>query len=397
MHKFFLLICSALLPITTYAYQGISSSVGDLRWDQSTVLTGFLKPLTNNPQKLPIKLWNGKTIKLPLWTAKGHSKGLWILVPGTGSNSDGGLTDFLAERAAESGLDTLVLPNPFSVCFQENVSADGIIGFPQRDTDDLIQLVNRAYAAYSAVKGHPAKINVLGLSLGATYALLLEQRESELRFGVSKYIVINPPVQFQYSIDQIDSMIQSELSQNQLGEMEQELSYLFPIFLKAYRESSFIDSTPIGELRKIIGGSEDLHREIIGTNFQQTLRGISKNLIPLPAFSDDAQRISSIQDSITFGWYEGFVGMHIGHDPRIAGRTIDALAHEVDLASIFSASKRLSDTYVIETKDDFLLAPNDLNFLDSRLGDRLYVFSSGGHCGELWYKEFQGLLNRLAQ
>jgi pimeloyl-ACP methyl ester carboxylesterase len=64
------------------------------------------------------------------------------------------------------------------------------------------------------------------------------------------------------------------------------------------------------------------------------------------------------------------------------------------LASALAADERVR---VVTNADDFLLAPEDVAWLEQTLGARATVFPEGGHLGNLWVPEVQeAILRALA-
>ncbi|MGE3260258.1 MAG: hypothetical protein AB7K68_00620 [Bacteriovoracia bacterium] len=381
-----LLLC--VLSPSARAYTLLPSEMKGWSWFQSTVLAGIgqpskdlgvdlLLPVPNSRKELPIRFWK---------SAQPNTKGLFLILPGTGGGASSGISNVLAELVASLGYDSLVLANPFSPEFQKSFSADGLVGLPQKDAVDAHRMFEAAVELYRHNRGQPRKLFLMGSSLGGLYAILENGQSPALPFD--KLIALNPPVSLNYAMDRLDDMIRLSLrNADSVPDLHFELIWAY------LQAQEGISREGVEAIRMFLPAEEEKGQKVIGESFQQSLKAITRGLFAAyPDFFSGERRgrVEASLRSVTFEKYIVYAGAAL--DGR--GRTSTNFSALIQGAGLNRALKntRNSKIHVITSVDDFLLRPRDLASLEETLGSRLHVFEAGGHCGNYWTASFKKTL-----
>lgn len=381
-----LLLC--LLSPSAHAYTLLPSEMKGWSWFQSTVLAGIGQPtkdlgvdlslpVPNSRKELPIRFWK---------SSQPATKGLFLILPGTGGGASSGISNVLAELVAGLGYDSLILANPFSPEFQKSFSSDGLIGLPQKDAVDAHRMLEAAVELYQRNQGRPRKLFLMGSSLGGLYTILENGQAPSLPFD--KLIALNPPVSLGYAMDRLDDMIRLSLrNADSVPDLHFELIWAY------LQAQEGISREGVEAIRMFLPAEEEKGQKVIGESFQQSLKAITKGLFAAsPDFfdGDRRRRIEGSLRSVTFEKYIGYAGAALD---RRGGTSMNfsALLQGAGLNHALK-SARNSKIHVITSADDFLLRPGDLANLEEALGSRLHVFEAGGHCGNYWTASFKKAL-----
>lgn len=378
--------------LTASAFKLLPSGLKDLSPHESTILAGVTNP--SSDRYVPLTIYKpGRDIFMEarLWRSAKPTKGLFIVMPGTGGDASSGTANSLAEFISKNRFDALVVANPFSSSFQSSFSSDGLVGFPQKDLLDAEQMIEQTVRVYSQLYTPPSKVNFIGFSLGGTYSVLLSN--SDFSFDVGTFIALNPPVDFGNAISAIDDLLRTVKATSRLSLLRL-IPELFPLYRETRGGLSF-DLIPI--LRKMIVSDDYRDKQTIGAAFDLNLMDIVNGLHSTETFSSREWHVRLTQRTtrMTFQGYLGLVGIPLSNRQEFYGRTFDSIIADMDLPGLIVSSKRKSRLYVIHNADDFLLRAGDLEKIDPLLPQRMFVFDGGGHCGNYWTPNFQKVLKGI--
>lgn len=366
-------------------------------WHESTILAAVSFPSVKSGKEIFIRHPEKKEspMKMNLWRAKASPRGLYIVIPGTGSDANSGTANLLAQKLSAEGFDALVAANPFSRSFQKSFSSDGLIGFPQKDADDLVVMVHQAYRAYVTRYGRPLQVRMIGYSLGATYVGALGGKK--LGFPVSQYVLLNPPVRFGYAMEQLDRMMREARNDDEFSLMKL-IGDVIPLFKIA---ETGITTEILPELRARLRRPEYANSHIIGASFGIDLMSITLGLKKSKHFAgrENQVRMNGRALRMSFERYLGLVGIAISNSgyPGFRNGTFESMVDQVDLKNIMAGNKNKSKTIIITNEDDFLIQKKDLKTVSGLGVKSVYIFDGGGHCGNYWTKSFGGLLTKVAR
>lgn len=367
----------------------LSSSLDGISWPRATVLAGFSKPTQALAEVRLLPAPQPTPLPIRIWSALKPRHELFILIPGTGGDSSSSNANLLAEILTDNGYDVLIVANPFSSDFQKSFSADGAIGFPQRDLPAVVDMIQRSVSFFALQKGTTKKVHLLGYSLGATYALLLKQAFVPGSFGY--VLALHPPVDFHYGIAQIDSLIQRTYTDPSSRSIVTKglLEYLH------YFKKGVTDDT-VNSFLAHIKPQDQIDQEIIGASFGQSLRTIAGQYIELRNLPLWQKRQMKAKLSfMTFDRFLGWSGIYLSNQGRLPPLAFSKLEAQMNFDFLLSKENSTKGLYVIHAQDDLLIKSGDLNKLGPLLGDHLFVFKSGGHCGEFYSDAFKSLIRDL--
>lgn len=409
MKKMILSLLIAFVASNANAYDLISSELVGVPWYQSTVMGAYAKPKTSKyfnlavypkvarylkPKDNPGADQNLEVIsylRAHVWrTSKSEIKGLYIVIPGTGATATASAANLLAEQVTQLGYDAVVVTNPFSTDFQETFSSDGFVGFPQKDIKDTVEMVESAVDAYRSYYGEPKEINVTGYSLGALYTVMLA--DSNISYKLNKFIALNPPFEFLYDMNRLDTMIKIPgYGRNEIIDI---IKKLIRVFTKTI---SGLTKELIGEIKTTLPTDQKSNEKIIGTSFRFSMEGVINNIISHDFVRDYDSRkeIFRITRDTSFARYSLVLRDYLVEEGKLENLSVSELAAKNNLLTVLKKSKRLKDIYFVSNEDDFLLQAGDLNDLEKVVGDKLHVFEAGGHCGNYWTPSFQNLFKEL--
>lgn len=332
---------------------------------------------------------------------------LIFLIAGTGGAYDSEKNMFLGQLFWEAGYHVVTLSSPTHINFLISMSKHGISGYVPYDVSDLYRVMN-------VIKGEVEKTHrvtdytVAGYSLGGLHsAFLAHMDEQRQQLGISRAVMINPPVSLFDSILRLDSYLTPENLNGKTvkEEVERFVEEFSSLYLSVY-SSGFDDDFLYGLANKVDFSDEDL-QSLVGISFRMTSASMlftSDVLLNAGYVVPDANKLTSKSSlmpygrtafSISFEDYadEFLLPYVLFNDNSLDRATVLA---QSSLYSIENYLKESQKVYVIGTEDDPILSKDEVAFLKETLGERSFFFAAGGHCGNMMYapfaKKLQGMV-----
>ena len=154
--------------------------------------------------KLP-KLEGKGELSVALYQQK-RAAPLVFILPGTGSTPYFGLATYFAKLFYQDGAHVVIMPSPMSWNFALAASRSGAPGYTPEDARDLYGAMQRTLDVLKAKNNlKVTRVNFMGMSLGAlegAYLSLLDGAEG--RIGISRYLLVNPPLDVASVLKQLD-------------------------------------------------------------------------------------------------------------------------------------------------------------------------------------------------
>ncbi|OQW53655.1 MAG: hypothetical protein A4S09_07055 [Proteobacteria bacterium SG_bin7] len=344
-------------------------------------------------------------LRYKIWMQE-HAAPAIIIIPGFVSHYRGDSALALANLFYQNGFHTITIANPMNYDFSRPALTGGIPGYPPSDTQDL----HRALAAVTKQLNEKSpglfqNYNIVGYSSGALYTLFLAALESQQnekdRIGFQSYLAINPPVDPDYSLSQID---ESYRVYKKWSDKEKKANYLNFVSRIAAIEASKNRKEQIEMIKSF---SDDTLRVAIGSTFRLKLAALFQvayadgYLDPLfekgylkdlrGTYSSYSRRdfYKSIEDNYDFSRYihEVVVPYYQFKDPTLDAKTM------LFRSSLYSISDNLRTNpliTVIHNKDDvYMHNSSSLEWLKATLKNKLILFDRGGHVGNLYMPQVQ--------
>jgi len=390
------------VEVTDFAWHGDSSA------PTQTLDAIFLAPQDANfPARgsdEDVHLARGRDLPFTLWLQPSPAPLVYV-VPGLGGHRLGEGTLGLAEMFFASGSSVVTLSNPTNWEFIAHGSTVDQPGYAPADAHDL----HRALTAIDRQLGRrwPERFTskrLAGLSIGAFQALFIAADEARakaeglLTFDV--YLALDPPVNLEFAMGEIDRFYNAPLS-FPLAERAERIDEIFAKVL--YLSEG--DLTPGMELpftrleaEFLIGLAFrlDLQYTILQTQDRHD-RGVlltpRSRLRRAPAFRE-ASEYSFLEYMYAF-----VLPYYAEHDPRLTFDEAGArrLFEDCDLRAIAGPLEANERVRLFANENDFLLRPEDLEWLRAHLGERAQIFPAGGHLGNLHRKSIQEAIERVVR
>lgn len=344
--------------------------------------------IPGSDQELPFSLW-----------MQPKPAPILYVVPGMGGNRLSPSALALAEIGFARGHSVVAISNPTNFEFMVHGSSVPVPGFGPQDAHDL-------HVAMTAIDGmladrYPGRLRerrIVGLSLGAYQALTImaggdastETGHAEGLLTFERCLAMNPPVDFEHALKQLDRFYNAPLAlppeerTERIDQIYSKVLYLSHGDLEPGEELPFTEMESqflIGlafrmDLQFMILQSADLD----DTGMLLTPRS---RWHKAPAFQEAAEY--SFMEYV-YAFLLPYYAQHaagIGFDEAGARTLMERSA----LTSMTAGLRANPAVRVFTNANDFLLRPGDLEWLRSTLGERLTVFPDGGHLGNL-YREY---------
>jgi ABC-type transporter lipoprotein component MlaA/predicted alpha/beta-fold hydrolase len=330
---------------------------------------------------------SGNRLKFSYWLQPKKAPIVFI-VPGLGSHRLAETALALAELIYGQGFSVVTVSNPFNYEFMEEASSTALPGYTLVDAQDLQTALSQI--ARHLDSAHPGRLGakaVLGYSMGAFESLFLAGNNSSndpslVQFD--RYVAINTPVRLLYGVSKLDAFYRAPLA----WPAEERENAMENTFLKiaALTKNSL---TPQASLPFSSIESEF----IIGLVFRYILRDViydsqtRHNLGVLQHPIRKWRREPVYQEILQYSYSDYFAKFVV---PYYLQRGIDlgapgTLEQASDLRSFGHALHNNPNVRIFVNRDDFLLAPSDLDWLQATFPpDRLTIFEQGGHLGNLF-------------
>ena len=369
------------------------------------------------PEKIPVKVYRIKNIgKMPevFWyndalrfsaALQDHPAPLVFNIAGTGASYNSTKLVQMQKALYQAGFHVINLSSPTQLNFQLSASTSHMPGYAPDDARDLYRVMQQAYGQVKDdidVTG----FHIAGYSLGAMHAAFVAQiDQQQQKFHIQKVYMINPPVNLYNSAGILDALMTDNIPQvsgkpnvglfldnvieglAQSYQPDQGMRFDNDFLYTAYSEA------------KDHGVFRDSHTAegLIGFSFRLTSGAM--------LFAADVMTKSGyiVPKEKTFKRYETLLpyasGSHIVTFreyvddvlmPHLLaqhpGKNRQQLIQDASLGAIEPFLKNNPNIHVATNRDEIILAPGELAYLEKTLGSRITVYPTGGHCGNINYK-----------
>lgn len=399
-------------PARTLSLLQREVDVANLRWNRDeSGATQTLDTIFLEPQDWTFPEW-GDTESVRLDEERELPYTLWLqpepapltyVVPGFGGHRLGDGTLGLAEIIYRRGSSVVTLSSPTNHEFISHGSSTELPGYVPADARDL----HRALTAIDAdlVARFPDRFRsrrLAGISLGACQLLHIAADESNAKsrglLAFDVYVAMNPPVDFEHSMRQLDRFYNAPMS----FPPEERALRIEEIFAKVL-ELSHGDLDPATALPFTKLESQFL----IGLAFRMDLQFVilqtqerhDRGVLLTPR--SRLRRAPAFREASEYSFLEYVYAFVL---PSIAGRapgiTFDEaggrrLLEDCGLRAVAAGLVANDRIRVFTNENDFLLRPEDHAWLRAHLGDRVHVFPAGGHLGNLHRQEIEDVILRI--
>jgi ABC-type transporter lipoprotein component MlaA/pimeloyl-ACP methyl ester carboxylesterase len=328
----------------------------------------------------------GRKLPYTYWMQSSNAPIVYI-APGLGSHRLSSPVLALAELAYTNGFSAVCVSSTFNYEFMEYASSSALPAYIPVDARDL-------HVALTAIdkqlgKKFPDRIGsraLMGYSMGAFESLYLAGTESTNREPLIKfdrYVAIDSPVRLLHGISRLDDFFNAPLewpTERRTGNIENTFLKVAALTKNPGMPLTSLNLSAV-ESKFLIGMTFRLIlRDAIYTSQERTNLGVLYRSVR-------GLRREPVYREIMKYSYRDYLRTFLV--PYYQGRGVelsapDALEKASDLRTYGTELQSNPKVRVIINQNDFLLAPEDLEWLQSSFSDgRLKVFDHGGHLGNM--------------
>ena len=340
----------------------------------------------------------GKDVPYSIWLQE-KAAPLVFIIPGIGSHRSTTNAVKLAESAWQRGYSAVIVSNPFNAEFILTGLSATYAGYTPSDADDLYRTLGAIRADIEA--NHPGMVtssSLMGYSHGGIATLFISQIERNATgpgaLHFERVVAINPAVNLDYAAGRFDGYFDAPLAWPEAERRDKTTEAVKKAYVLAQ-----------GEDEDLIRKYKTLPFTRIGSEF---LIGLSSRAITMQAISASSARGGKALPELPGGSAGGLHGpFAIEVESNTLKRYMDELAipyyfdkeggartkeQLVAAANLYSQEAGLRDDKriaVFTNKDDFILQPSDLAWLEDVFVGRITVFPGGGHLGNMYMPQVQ--------
>ena len=316
---------------------------------------------------------------------------LVVILPGIGGSCTTGMLTAMAENFHHAGYSVLGLDSTFHWRFAR---ADGK-GLPGFLPDDAERVRKALIAVLADLRRREwiamPEIVLCGYSMGGLQTLKIAELEAhDPQLGIKRFVAIQPPVSTGYALKRIDELVASSANWTKTELLKRLTSTAGSLMLKMTENYPLFDPARKDQLadRYQVPMDRDSARYVVGLSLKLSLRELLLAIhrdTPLPGLPEYSWwRRNDLYLAIDKLELADYAEKLL--KPRYPDRNMDEMLAQSDLHSLETTLKNADNVRVLHSLDDFLLSPEDRQWLDSVLGKRLTWLSNGGHLGGLYYR-----------
>ncbi|MBQ0718754.1 MAG: alpha/beta hydrolase [Gammaproteobacteria bacterium] len=355
---------------------------------------------------VPKLFWYSEGLRFSAALQKGRAP-LVFNIAGTGAGYKSQKMLALQKALYQAGFHVINISSPTYLNFLINASQSNLPGFLPEDAKDIYRVMEQAY---KQIEGdvEVSAFHIMGYSLGAAHAAFVAELDQRRKvFDLQKVYMINPPVNLYHSVDIFDHMLEANVEGGLQGvgvfldralnrlaasyEPKEGMHFDGDFLYKAY--SSW-------DLSKRGTGPEGRNgaAALIATSFRLSSANIvfaadlmshSAYIIPPGTEFGRRERLDYYAKASHVVKFTEYVDdMIIPYlQQKQPDKSREQLLKEASLHHIEAFMAGNAQLRVVTNRDEIILAPGELAYMEGLLGERIKVFAHGGHCGNIDSKE----------
>jgi hypothetical protein len=327
---------------------------------------------------------------------------LIFVIAGTGAAYNSPKALFLMNTFHHAGYHVITISSPTKPPFMAAASSTNLPGLTNYDAEDLYKVMKHALDVVDDEIEITAKY-VTGYSLGgidSAFVGYLDTQRKEINFD--KVLMINPPVNLYTSVSNLDNIIPEYRKKHPEATGEQVFDDVFERLVQHFKHSGNVQFGPetMYEIQKGPYAMPVSEVELlIGISFQFSSGDL--------AFTSDAlnhtgwiipadQEYNPMSGDLTYWYKRSLRWKFLTYFDKMVvpwwqekhpGDTRDDIIRKVSLTGIEDYLRNNKSVGVMTNKDDIILGPGDIEYLQDVLGERATIYPYGGHCGNMEYAQ----------
>lgn len=355
----------------------------------------------DNNTKMPDVFWYNDGLKFSA-ALQDDPAPLVFNIAGTGAAYNSAKNVQVQLALYQAGFHVINLSSPTHLNFLLSASSSHMPGYAPDDAKDIYRVMQQAY---DMVKDDISvtEFHITGYSLGAMHAAFVAKiDQQEKKFNIQKVFMINPPVNLYNSVVILDKLFTDNMPivdgrSNPGVFLDQVITSLGESYEpnKGMRLDSDFLYTVYKEKRAGDDFKENTTAEgLIGFSFRLTSSAMvfASDVMTQAAYivpkgktftrSEHLGYYARASAAVTFEEYinDLLIPNLIAKYPN---KTRADVIHETSLQSIESFMKNNTNIQITSNRDEIILAPGELAYLENLMGNRITVYPDGGHCGNM--------------
>lgn len=316
---------------------------------------------------------------------------LVIYIGGLGAHHTDSSVAAFANVAQRQGYNVLAFSSTMNWSFALSASRSGTPGQTMDDAKDLYVAIEKAIRHVKKKYGYQfGQVGISGFSLGAlTSAYIAKLDLAEKRIGIDSLLMVNVPVDVGYGMSVLDSLY--SVGDSWTSEHKEDIGgYAINYYLRSI-EALARGRTTLEEVVQKFGLATDQIKFVIGRQFRSSLRDVlvsSQSVHDLGVLKSEFSRFyqndrQNEAFQFSFQDYKEKILLPVWQLRHGTNGTVNDMMAHSGLAEVATDIVKLPSVTVIHTEDDFLLRPEDIQFLRDTFGSNLKLYPRGGHGGNL--------------
>ncbi len=385
----------------------LSTVIGTLAADEGPVPKSVptkMRSLERFPEReIPNVFWNQSEFRYSV-SAQKKAAPLIFIVAGTGASYRSSKMLYLDRLFYGEGFHVISLSSPTHPNFILTASSSGHPGFTPEDSEDLYAIMKEAYSELGS-KVEINEVHLTGYSLGGTQsAFLTSIDDREEAFHFTKILMINPSVDLFASVRILDGLFTYALPEG--AESVVELVERLLGEVSAYVQENGRRSID-GELlyriakKRIAEGKPPTQKGLAGLIAGAFRLSAANMFFAVDVLAHGGHIVEKdtelkVGTSLTpyfrrsMGWsFERYLDDVLlpYWQFRLADFDREAMIEQASLRSLTRLLREDPRIAAVTNANDIILTAENLEFLRTNMGDRIKIYPTGGHCGNLSYRE----------
>lgn len=359
-------------------------------------------------KKIPEILRQWKDYEYGVWTQKGKKAPLMIIISGTGSLYNSGMSLYLANVFYDRGYNVIAFSSPTTMPYIVSQSKNMYAGYIKDETTQMYSLISQAISKEKADGMKIDKTYIGGYSLGGFQSLLLHEldEKNNRRIGIDKSLLLNSPISILTATRKLDGF----LVKNGIYDARSLEKYMDTIFSRLmYDDTIKIKDIEFSNLTTSLGklglGEKDFE-VLTGLLFRfysanMTFAGevfSGRNATGRLSDKKSYKRFDSVSKefreglSVSFDEYAKEILYPYLKKNKNPNLDLNKFINEFDLKNSQDFIERNNKNIIfITSTDDVLLEEKDLDYIKNTFSNRVLI-PFGGHTGVLWHKDVANLM-----
>ena len=308
---------------------------------------------------------------------------LVYLIPGIGAHRHSTMNTYLAELLYKEGCSVVTVSSPFHPEFIKKGLSAVFPGYTPSDASDIYQAFCEIDTKLQ--QQYPDRFTdrrLTGYSLGALAAGFiadLADTKEDTPLDFSRYVLLNPPVDLRHSSESFDAYyhaFQRWPEEDRINNIHEIAKKSF-LFLQNPGQPG--DPTPFDRTESEF---------MIGLSVRMTFIDAINASKKRKEYEGDSQSLGIEDLNIVSTYF--YVGEFVGpYYQQAEGVTLEDMQSQISLTHVGETIANSRNLKIITNADDFIINNEGLEWLSAKAGDRLTVFPTGGHLGNLWDEKVQ--------